>query len=411
MAGVVGMSAGAGCPSNETLDWIIIGGGVHGVHVAVRLIGEAGVRPERLRIVDPAPTLLDTWRRCTANTGMVYLRSPAVHHLDVDPWSLLRFAGANTRGRGAAKGMFAPPYDRPALDLFADHCDDVVGRYGLDALVVRGRVSGAHPSPDGVRVHVGDGRTLDARRVVIAVGAADQPHWPDWAGPLRDMGASVHHIFDAGFRLDPEAWPSRVAVVGAGITGAQAALALARSGRAVILAARHALREHQFDSDPGWVGPKNMRRFSATTDLSARRRLILEARHTGSLPPDVHRDLHDAIRSGHVTFQRGEVSARAGGGGGVDLLVGGTSSPVDALLLATGFERRRPGGAWVARLIEDYGLPCAGCGYPVVDAQLRWHPRIFVTGPLAELEIGPVSRNIVGARRAGDRIAPVARRS
>ena len=58
----------------------------------------------------------------------------------------------------------------------------------------------------------------------------------------------------------------------------------------------------------------------------------------------------------------------------------------------------------IDRLIEDFELPCASCGYPIVDDWLRWHPRIHVSGPLAELELGPVSRNIAGARRAGDRL-------
>ena len=34
----------------ETLDWLIIGGGIHGVHIAARLLGESGVAPDRLRI-------------------------------------------------------------------------------------------------------------------------------------------------------------------------------------------------------------------------------------------------------------------------------------------------------------------------------------------------------------------------
>jgi hypothetical protein len=33
---------------------------------------------------------------------------------------------------------------------------------------------------------------------------------------------------------------------------------------------------------------------------------------------------------------------------------------------------------------------------------------LFVTGPLAELELGPTARNIAGARRAGERIARAA---
>lgn len=63
----------------------------------------------------------------------------------------------------------------------------------------------------------------------------------------------------------------------------------------------------------------------------------------------------------------------------------------------------------VDQLIQRHALPCAECGYPVVDSHLRWHPAIFVTGPLAELEVGPVSRNIVGARKAANRIVEGAR--
>ena len=64
---------------------------------------------------------------------------------------------------------------------------------------------------------------------------------------------------------------------------------------------------------------------------------------------------------------------------------------------------RGAGGAMLDEFIHDHGLPAAPCGYPIVDRCLRWHPRLFVTGALAELEIGPVARNIIGARLAGDR--------
>jgi hypothetical protein len=42
--------------------------------------------------------------------------------------------------------------------------------------------------------------------------------------------------------------------------------------------------------------------------------------------------------------------------------------------------------------------------YPIVDRALRWHPGIHVTGPLAELEIGPPARNILGARLSAERL-------
>ncbi|MEM7585021.1 MAG: FAD/NAD(P)-binding protein, partial [Acidobacteriota bacterium] len=110
------------------LDWLIIGGGIHGVHIAARLLGEAGISPNRLRIVDPEDRLLARWRSCTATTGMRYLRSPSVHHLDLKPWSLERFAG---RRKSRGRELFASPFYRPALTLFNEHCDQVVQTFGL----------------------------------------------------------------------------------------------------------------------------------------------------------------------------------------------------------------------------------------------------------------------------------------
>ena len=66
-----------------------------------------------------------------------------------------------------------------------------------------------------------------------------------------------------------------------------------------------------------------------------------------------------------------------------------------------GSATERPGGQFVDRLIEDFKLPCNPCGYPIIGENLQWGENIYVTGPLAELQIGPCARNIVGARNAG----------
>ncbi len=89
-------------------------------------------------------------------------------------------------------------------------------------------------------------------------------------------------------------------------------------------------------------------------------------------------------------------------------LNGGTVLEVNRVLLATGFAGHRPGGKFIDQLVASASLPCAKCGYPVVDKALRWHPRVYVSGPLAELELGPSSRNISGARRAADRLVAAA---
>ena len=52
-------------------------------------------------------------------------------------------------------------------------------------------------------------------------------------------------------------------------------------------------------------------------------------------------------------------------------------------------------------LTEDFSLPCNPCGTPVVGEDLQWGNNIYVTGPLAELQVGPCARDIVSARNAG----------
>ncbi len=402
------------------LDWLVIGGGPHGVHTALRLIGEAGVPRDAVRILDDEQHLLARWRRSTRNTGMRYLRSPGVHHIDLSSASLQHFADG--RGRSVDR-PFTRPYSRPALDLFDLHCEDVIERHRLQALHVRGRATRLDLTTPGARVEfedlAGGGRSgeIRARHVILAIGAPRQPEWPDWARrAVAEVGEAtaaasgrIRHVFDPGFELADDGDDTVVAVIGAGISGAQVALRLAREGRRVMLVSRHALRVEQFDSDPGWQGPRHMVGFARVKDPNERRRRIRAARHRGSMPPDVHAALRLARADGTIeVVEDAEVASARVSGRGVSLELDGRRIHADRVLLATGFPSRRPGGSWLDDAVDALGLPCAACGYPVVDQGLRWHPRLLVTGALAELELGPVSRNLSGAQRAGDRVVAVA---
>ena len=379
-----------------TLDWLIIGGGIHGVHLAARLLGEAQVSPDSVRIVDPAEKLLDRWRSCTEVTGMTHLRSPSVHNLDLSPSSLLQFGGKRRR---SIPSLFAPPYDRPALSLFDEHCDRVIERFEIDSIHIRDRAERCEVLEEEVNVHLAQGPSLRSKQIVLAVGASEQPDWPSWAPREQPR---VNHVFEPGFPGLPEHAAS-VAVVGGGISACQVALRLASEGRKVHLVSRHAIRKHQFDSDPGWLGPKFMAGFKREQDVDRRREMIAAARHRGSISPDVARALHFAIQKDELSWHEGEVLELDVRDDQVHLrLCADDEVSVDHVLLATGFAAHRPGGSLVDSLVESASLPCASCGYPIVDRSLRWHPRVFVSGPLAELELGPTSRNIAGARRAAD---------
>lgn len=379
------------------LDWLIVGGGIHGVHLAARLIGEGHADADNVRIVDPGDALLERWRACTETTGMTHLRSPAVHHLDLEPWSLQRFA---SKQRKRIPNLFAPPYDRPALTLFNAHCDYVIETFGLGELHVSARATSCALTCDGVVLETDRAGTLGARNVVLAIGASDQPRWPAWAP--RDH-PRVHHIFAPDLALPPS--PEAIAIVGGGISAGQLALKLADAQHDVHLIAPHALRKHQFDSDPGWLGPRFMTGFAKEADHDRRRAIIQAARYPGSMPPDVWTPIHDALQTKRIAWHQAHIERADAHTDEVCLtLDGGDTLGVDRVILATGFEPVRPGGTMLDTLVNAADLPCAQCGYPITDHALRWHPRIHVSGPLAELELGPVARNIAGARRAGDRL-------
>ena len=387
------------------LYWLIVGGGIHGVHIATRLIADAGVAADRLRIVDPSSRLLERWHDCTATTGMTHLRSASVHHLDVAPLALQHFAG---KRKNRAAGLFAAPFERPSLSLFNAHCDRVTGELGLEDLHVRSKAMTCSPERAGITVGLDDGNAIEASNVVLAIGAGDQPEWPPWA-PRDD--ARVRHVFDTGSSGWPSS-PETVLVVGGGISAGHVALRLVAEGHEVHLLSRHAIREHQFDSDPGWLGPKYTTDFHREPDHDRRRAVITEARHRGSMPPDMIRAIRRAITRGRMEWHEAEATEFAETSEGVSIRMSDDSTlTVDRILLATGFASRRPGGPMIDDLIASASLPCARCGYPIVDPSLRWHPGVYVSGPLAELELGPVARNIAGARRAGDRIVAAARSS
>ena len=201
------------------------------------------------------------------------------------------FAGRRKKRKRLKKRLFASPFDRPALALFNAHCDQVVESFGLAKIHIQDRAEKCVVRRDGIDVELSSGSEVAVERLVLAVGAGEQPEWPEWAPRDHDR---IHHVFEPGFDDWPSSGESAV-VIGGGISAVQVALRLMEKGHRVHIVSRHALRRHQFDSDPGWLGPKFMERFRRERDFDRRRALIAQARHRGSVPPDVWRALRRAI--------------------------------------------------------------------------------------------------------------------
>jgi glycine/D-amino acid oxidase-like deaminating enzyme len=252
------------------LQWLIIGGGIHGTYLSHVLTSRAGIPRDRVRVLDPQAAPLVCWRTRAANTGMTYLRSPDVHNIDLDPMSMFSFA---RQPEGASKARFAGLYrNQPTLDFFQHHVDWVVRRHDLTALRVVGCAERLLPYSGGIRIETTSG-SLEARHVVLAIGAGE-PSWLEWARGLRTQGAPLHHVFDLDFnRASLPPWTHAV-VVGGGITAAQTALALAqRAPGMVTMLSRHATREQPFDSDPCWFS-SCLAAYSHEVDLTRRRAII-----------------------------------------------------------------------------------------------------------------------------------------
>jgi pyruvate/2-oxoglutarate dehydrogenase complex dihydrolipoamide dehydrogenase (E3) component len=385
------------------LEWLIIGGGIHGTYLSHVLTNQGRVSRDRLRVLDPHTVPFARWDACTENVGMTFLRSSFVHHIGTKPYDLKALAQGR---RGAEKKQFLGRYLRPSLRLFRAHASHVVEQHALEALRIRGEALALVARPNGLRIETAHG-ALETKRVLLAIGMGDQPNIPDSVQSIRVSGARVHHVFEPGFSRQHMGAFQKVVVVGGGISAAQTALALAQQhpGRVTLLS-RHAARVRTFDTDPGWMGPKNLHAFARITDYNERRRIVRSARYRGSMPDEVAAALRMAVSRKTVHHRVANiVSAHyENGESHLDLDDTGPALAADCIVLATGFEPRRPGGEWLNRAIADFGLRCASCDYPIVGPDLRWHPNIFVTGPLAELELGPPARNILGARMAAERL-------
>ncbi len=379
------------------LQMLIIGGGIHGVHLAHCLLQQSPLTHDDIRILDPHDELLHEWWRCTRNCGMQYLRSPSVHHIDIDPFSLDKYA-AKAENRQYAN--FIPPKSRPSVELFHRHCRMVIDDHRLESLQIRGRALEILNRTGHVSVVTAE-ETIHARFVLLALGMGEKPFWPHWAARLREQGALVNHVFDPGFCLDDLQADGPVAVIGAGISGGQLALHLTEKGfESVLLVSRKAIQVSDFDFDPGWLGPKYLDRFHRQSN-DQRRQQIMAARAKGSVPRKMKLALDKATAMNQLTCIVDDITDAKCQNGGALLIGRHGRYDCQKIVLATGFTENRPGNGFINQAIKEFDLKAAACGFPVIGPSLQWHERIFVTGPLSELQIGPSARNIAGARHSG----------
>lgn len=385
------------------LEWIIIGGGVQGVTLALHLLKSKKVTIDKLAIIDRNAEPLVNWKQNTKKISMPFLRSPFVHHLDEDPYSLQTYVKKHAYTK---QTVFYGPYKRPSLSLFNEHCDFLVKEMSLKDAWVKGDVSKVMKSRDGWQVELKDGQKVLSKKVVIAIGVGEQLNIPSWASPLIKQSQNIFHIFNKTL-LNTEQLERDIAIVGGGITAAHLAIKLSQLfPKHVTLLMRHPFRVHDFDSDPGWLGPKKQNAYQKLDSYLHRRNEITTARNKGSVPREIYMKLKALEKRESLSIKDIEISQGERENNKLLLLDKDNELIVKAgtVLLATGFLLALPGREWIEPMVNSYKLPTSECGYPIVNHDLQWDKDLYVTGALAELEIGPIARNISGARQAAERI-------
>ncbi|SDD62879.1 FAD/NAD(P)-binding protein [Natrinema hispanicum] len=399
------------CNSTRKFGCIIVGGGIHGTYLAQRLLEDTPFNRSDVLIVDPHDRLLASFREKARACGMEELRSTFVHHVGTEPFGLESFAEANDRGNELVQTVDYPP--RPSLDLFLDYSEYVIKRKDLESLHRRAAVDAIHelPSATGLRLETTAG-PIDTEHCVLAIGHGNRYRWPNWAAGLD----GVDHVWE-GF--DPNTSVDRTIVVGGGITAAQLACTLSET-QSVVLLSRHPLEWEVSEADPPWINWSYLERNLHVHPPGSSDRLdvILDARHTATVPPYLYAEFENRIDDGVLTLTQGEVDLAAEEDESVRLsLDHGLQLLGDRVVLATGFEPvfNHP---LIDRIVDELELSRGYREMPVLDDDtLAWQcdderfVPLYVSGALALGSVGPYAPNIPGARRAGDRItAAITRR-
>ena len=387
----------------------IIGGGIHGVSIAIRLLRHMPAVAKSLAIVDRYPQPLTQWRSKTERQGMTFLRSPAVHHITPDALGIVEYAERHNR-----TNELAPPYSQPSTQLFRDFCNGALAELGAHRVYYQFDVAklrwdkGAGRFP--FRLISTNNEGFRSRCVILAIGADDcayvPPEFVQWHHRYPDqiLHASQFSVDCEGKRDDK----GKIVIVGGGLTAGTLAKSLSERGHSVALVARKQLKTEQFDFPPVWLGPKALAEFASETDFQRRYETIQHNRGEGSITPDImdallntpNIDIYPETRVHNIATAEECLPVRR-------LRVEttrGVMTDVSRVILATGyrFNLRRYG--FLTELLTRHQIPFV-CGLPRLDTDLQLHPieNLFGSGTIAQLQIGPASGNIAGANLAYER--------
>ena len=295
-------------PGPEHVSTVIIGAGQAGLTTAY-FLGQAG---HRCVVLHQNARVGDQWRQrydsLRLNTAAMYDRIPGMS------WSLGR-------------------HDFPTGAQMGDLLEQYVAAYDMDVRHET-RVAKVERTGEGFVVTTNRG-SFEAESVVVATGGEHHPRTPDIA---RSLDPGIRQMHSSAYRNPSQMLPGPVLVVGAGQSGADIALELARAGHETWLSGKPPGEiPVEFGTFNFWVGFRVLW-FVWNHVLTSRspwgRKLQSEIRNGGAAPL-VRVRLKDLVAAGiHHREAR-----TTGVSDGKPMLADGTVLEVTNIVWCTGFRQ------------------------------------------------------------------------
>ena len=385
------------------IDLAIIGAGPHALTLVTHLIQKRQKIRSKIAVFDPSGKWMSQWEQQFAALEIPHLRSPTVHHPDPNPFGLRKFAENRSN-------EFFPPYDLPGTRLFNDFCEDVIRRWDLENIVIDEKINRIqplnNPFASSFRLWLSSGKSILARRVVFATGSS-QLQIPDWVSQVEKNYPEnkLCHSKSVDLRTLHLAG-EKVLIIGGGLTSGHLAVGAMSRGAFVQISMRRQLQEKIFDADAGWLGPKYLKGFYAEPDFEKRFEMIQQARNGGSMTPAMVTQLRRPAHNGKVRIQENTqvVEAKWIDNQWLVKFTDGKQERFHRIWLSTGTRFDVNSEPLLKEVLQAYPIPVIN-GLPVLDDNLRWRGcSLFIMGGLAALQIGPIARNLSGARMASDKM-------
>ena len=376
-------------------DVCIVGAGPHGL--AASLLFERIDPSIRVVVLDQSNEWLKSWKDQFKRLEIPTLRSPIVHHPSPDSFALDDFV---KREDFSLSGL---PYNPPTTEAFEAFCSEVINASPIDDPVVA--IPRSIRYEDDCVIIDSHEKTIYARYLIIASNP-QQTIIPRWAKRTYHQNSLIQHSSEIDLANTNDMADQRIAVIGGGLTAAHLTRSALDKGALVDLILRRPLQIRNFDTDPGWLGPKYLTNYYAESDAHKRIKLAREARNGGSIPPWMRDYLVDYESNGNLIIRESKevASAKLTSCARYELtLCNEKQVNVDQVWLATGTQS----DLYAMECLRPFlhGITFVD-GFPVTSNSLRLGQNpIYVMGRSATFALGPSAGNLWGATRAAKRIA------